>query len=102
VRRALTRRYARSLAGVALLLALGQLPALAATITVTGSCALVDAITAANTDTATGGCPEGSGADLIALTGDVELTAIDNTTDGPNGLPSVTSPLTINGNGHSL
>jgi Ca2+-binding RTX toxin-like protein len=102
VRRALTRRYARSLAGVALLLALGQLPALAATITVGGSCTLVDAITAANTDLATGGCPEGSGADVIALTGNVTLSAVNNTTDGQNGLPSVTSPITLNGNGHTL
>ena len=31
--------------------------------------------------------------------GTYTLTAVDNTTDGPNGLPSVTSPLTIQGAG---
>ncbi|MDN5871585.1 MAG: hypothetical protein L0H73_12795, partial [Nitrococcus sp.] len=55
-RRALQRKWRRSLAAMALLLALGQGPALAATITVDGAagCTLADAITAANTDTATG------------------------------------------------
>lgn len=102
LRRMLQRRYARSLTGVALLLALGQAPALAATITVGGSCTLVDAITAANTDLATGGCPAGNSSDVIALTGNVTLSAVNNTTDGPNGLPSVTSTITLNGNGHTL
>ena len=67
VRRALQRQWHLPLAGVALMLALGQSPALAATIPVGGSCTLVDAITAANTDTATGGCPAGNGADTIVL-----------------------------------
>ena len=56
VRRALQRQWHLPLAGVALMLALGQSPALAATIPVGGACTLGDAITAANTDTATGGC----------------------------------------------
>ena len=51
VRRALQRQWRMPLAGVALMLALGQSPALAATIPVGGSCTLVNAITAANTDT---------------------------------------------------
>src|SRR5262245_27246660 len=67
VRRALQRQWRLPLAGVALLLALGQSPGLTATIPVGGACTLVDAITAANTDTATGGCPAGSGADTIVL-----------------------------------
>ena len=58
-------------------------PLLAAVIVVDGSCTLVDAITAANTDMATGGCPAGSEADEILLTVDVSLTTINNTTDGP-------------------
>jgi hypothetical protein len=49
-RRVLQRKLAQSLAGVALLLALGQGEGLAATINVTGGCTLVDAITAANSD----------------------------------------------------
>src|SRR5438132_11392869 len=52
VRRALQRQWKQSLAGVALLLALGQGSALAATINVGGGCTLIDAITAANTDAA--------------------------------------------------
>lgn len=36
-------------------------------------------------------------ADIIVLEpgGDYILTAVDNNTDGPNGLPSITSPITI-------
>jgi hypothetical protein len=38
--------------------------------------------------------------DTITLeAGTYTLTAVDNETDGPNGLPSVTSPLTIRGGG---
>ncbi|MEE9293812.1 MAG: hypothetical protein V3W34_02450, partial [Phycisphaerae bacterium] len=83
-------------------------PARAATITVTSDsggtggpdCTLRDAITAANSDTATGGCTAGSGADVIELPDGVTITLTeeDNETDGTNGLPSVTSVLTINGN----
>ncbi len=54
----------------------------AATITVTSAsgetggpdCTVRDAITAANTDTATGGCPAGSGADVIELPAGVTIT----------------------------
>ena len=45
----------------------------AATITVNAECNLIDAITAANLDTARGNCPAGSGADTIVLTDNVEL-----------------------------
>ena len=46
-------------------------PAQAATITVDGTtCTLADAITAANNDTATGGCSAGSGVDTLTLTAD--------------------------------
>src|SRR5262247_1189436 len=44
VRRALQRQWKQSLAGLALWLALGQSLGLAATMTVGGSCTLVDAI----------------------------------------------------------
>ena len=43
----------------------------AASITVNASCSLDDAITAANTDRATGSCPAGNGADTIRLTGNI-------------------------------
>src|SRR5215203_2786349 len=68
VRRSLQRQWKRSLAGVALLLALGQAPALTATLNVGGTCTLVSAINAANSDTrANGRCGKGSGADRIVL-----------------------------------
>jgi hypothetical protein len=41
------------------------------------SCTLVDAIAAANTDTAVGGCPAGSGADTMKLITDITLSAIN-------------------------
>lgn len=67
-------------------------------------CTLRDAITAANTDTPTAGCPAGNGVDTIELPVDVTitLTAVDNTTTGENGLPVVASAITINGNGATI
>ncbi len=68
LRRALQRKLALPLVGVALLLALGQAPSQAATIVVDGTtCTLVNAIKAANMDTVQGGCPAGSGADTLVL-----------------------------------
>ena len=55
------------------------------------SCTLNDAIYNANTDTATGGCPAGSGADTIILNSDVTLSI---------SLQDITSEITINGNGN--
>ncbi|MEZ5582578.1 MAG: hypothetical protein R3F37_07280 [Candidatus Competibacteraceae bacterium] len=80
----------------ALLLALGA-PAQAATFDI-DSCdatALINAIDTAN----------GNGqADVINLSGDCvyTLTSINNVTDGSNGLPSITSTITINGNGATI
>ena len=104
VRRALQRQWRLPLAGVALMLALGQHPGLAATIPVGGACTLVDAITAANTDTATGGCPAGSGADTIVLpAGSTQtLTEVNNDTYGPTGLPVISSVITIAGQGSTI
>src|SRR5437867_7845740 len=75
--RRLQHRMAWSLAGAALLLALGQGVATAATITVTtdnpniisdGQCSLIEAIINANNDAAThADCLAGSGADTIIL-----------------------------------
>ncbi|MGH3999453.1 MAG: hypothetical protein ACRDTJ_18580, partial [Pseudonocardiaceae bacterium] len=103
-RRALQRRWRRSLASIALLCALGQAPALAATINVGGGCTLVDAITAANSDTATGGCSAGSGGDTIFLPSDSThtLRTVNNNTDGPNGLPVISSVITIAGNSSTI
>lgn len=51
---------------------------------------LIQAINAANADT--------RNRDTINLAaGTYTLTAVDNTTDGPNGLPSIKGPITLNG-----
>jgi parallel beta-helix repeat protein len=80
---------------VTTLLALAGSAAQAANITVDAgsTCTLADAITAANTDTATGGCAVGAGADTIILQTDVTLAA---------ALPEITSAVIIEGGGHKI
>jgi len=104
-------RMAWSLAGAALLMALGQGVATAATIIVTtsnpnivadGQCSLVEAILNANNDGGTHvDCAAGSGADTIVLpaNANVTLTKASDNTYGPTGLPLITSRITIEGNG---
>ena len=65
----------------------------AANIETSGSCALADAIIAANNDRAEGDCPAGRGADTIILTQDITLRA---------ELPAITSKITIEGNGYTI
>ncbi|MEM7116075.1 MAG: choice-of-anchor Q domain-containing protein [Chloroflexota bacterium] len=66
-------------------------------------CLLVDAIIAANTDTTTNGCAAGSaGADTITLLQDVQLTQVNNDNNGPNGLPLIISPITIEGGNFTI
>src|SRR5678815_1666363 len=82
--RRLQHRMAWSLAGAALLLALGQGVATAATITVTtnnpniasdGQCSLIEAIVNANNDAAThADCAAGSAADTIVLPANTNVT----------------------------
>ena len=60
-----------------------------AEIVVQDPCTLSDAIVAANTDSPSGGCPAGSGADTLTLTGDVALS---------EALPRIETPMTIEGN----
>lgn len=78
-----------------------------------GGCSLVDAITAANADVATGSCPAGSGADTLHLpAGSTQLlTSVNNSPAfdadhpavwGPTGLPIVTSEILIKGHGSSI
>ena len=57
------------------------------------ACSLALQITAANTDAPAGGCPAGSGHDVITLTEDIELGA---------PLPQITSEITIEGNGYTI
>jgi hypothetical protein len=112
--RRLQHRMAWSLAGAALLLALGQGVATAATITLTtndpsvisdGQCSLVEAIVNANNDAAThADCAAGSGTDTIVLpaNANVTLTNVSDNTYGPTGLPLITSRITIEGNGATI
>jgi hypothetical protein len=104
VRRSLQRQWKRSLAGVALLIALGQAPLLAATINVGGTCSLIKAIVAANKDTTVNGCTAGSGADKIVLpSGSTQtLTFVQNNVYGPTGLPVIRSEITIVGNNSTI
>lgn len=79
-------------------------PAGAANINVGGGCTLVNAIVAANLDTASGGCAAGSGADtLILQAGSTHtLTTVNNSERGPTGLPVIASDITIQGNGSTI
>ncbi|HUF38549.1 MAG TPA: choice-of-anchor Q domain-containing protein [Anaerolineales bacterium] len=69
-------------------------------------CSLIEALDNANTDSDTSGgdCPAGAGPDTIVLAAasTYTLSAAHNTTDGPNGLPSITSVVTIEGGGSTL
>jgi len=56
-------------------------------------CTLPDAIVAANTDTATGNCAAGTGADIIDIQVDVNLTA---------PAPWILSEMTLEGNDHTI
>jgi len=60
--------------------------------------ALIDAINAANDEAAN------PGPDIINLAegGGYTLTAVIDETDGANGLPSITSEITLNGNGATI
>src|SRR5688572_10811548 len=90
MRYSLQRQWKQSLAGIALLLILGQAPALAATINVGGSCTLARAITAANgTTTAGETCTNGAtGADTINLVAASKPTfaVANNSVYGPTAL----------------
>jgi hypothetical protein len=112
------RKLAQSLAGAALLLALGQ-GVQAATINVApkvlpgintgdGKCSLIEAIISANNDIAFGGCTAGSSADTIVLPAKSSFTLTTPYTDaytatyGPAGLPTITTEITITGNGAKI
>ena len=107
----LQQKLSRSMAGAALLMALAQGVATAATITVIakdprvrpdGQCSLIEAIVNANADAAFfSDCPAGDGADTIVLPAKANLAVRDvyDDTYGPTGLPLITSSITIQGNG---
>src|SRR5260221_4923152 len=95
VRRRLQRQWACSLAGVALLFTLQPTTSWAANFTAGTAADLITAINAANSDSA---------ADTITLTADITLIGVDNTSDfaRSNGLPVITSPITIAGQRHMI
>lgn len=71
------------------------------------ACTIRDAVTAANTDAATGGCAAGTfGVDTVQLPANAlfAFTAPDNVDDfnGSNALPVVTGDLVLEGNGATL
>jgi len=68
-------------------------PVYAADIVVDETCSLADAIAAANTDEAVGGCPAGAGADVITLSADIELEDL---------LPPFNSVITLEGSGYTI
>jgi hypothetical protein len=103
--RVVKKNSRRVLAGLTLLLLIGQAPAFAETIVVGGHCTLARAITAANSDTAVDGfCRQGHGPDTIVLPPHRPqvLTRVDNTTYGPTGLPVIGSRISIVGNGSTI
>ena len=67
--------------------------AYAASIAIDSSCSLADAITAANTDRASGGCPAGNGADTVTIHEHITLSA---------ALPDISSLIRIEGNSYSI
>ncbi len=72
-----------------------------------GVCTLRVALTAARTQTVTGGCPAGGSTTtivvpLVLMSTTVTLTERDNTEYGFNGLPIVGSNVTIQGNGLTI
>lgn len=101
LRRALQRRWRRSLGGIALLCALGP-AAMAATINVDETCLLINAINSANSNTSVTGCESGSGADTIVLTNGRRVFGVDNSEFGPTGFPVIRSQITIQGNGNPV
>jgi hypothetical protein len=106
MRRSLQRKWKQSLAGVALLLVLGQAPALAATINVGGSRTLARAITTANAATTAGEtCTKGTtGADTINLAAGTKPTFSKpiSYVYGPVALPVIGSAIKIAGNNSTI
>ena len=103
LQRPLARRLCQALTALGAVL-LTAAPLQAATINVGSSCSLQNAIHAANSDSAVGGCSAGSGADTILMprNAHVVLTAPDNDWHYGTGLPVVTSTITIEGNGSTI
>ena len=95
--------FRRSVLALAISLACASGTTSAAEINVRSDCTLVNAINNANADADTDGpkgCPAGSGADIINLGHHKRyLVEAPNWYYQPNGLPSISSTISISGNG---
>jgi CSLREA domain-containing protein len=112
---ALLKRGLLALATVAAVIPFASIRGAATDIMVTSTvdevnaadCTLRAAVIAANTQAPAGGCPAGSGDDTIVLTSHATYTLTQvgdvapagDPVPGPNGLPSITGRLRIDGNG---
>jgi len=71
-----------------------------------GLCSLIEAINNANSDgdSTSGDCPAGAGHDVIELSSaeTYTLTSVHNSADGANGLPTITSTITLNGHDSTI
>jgi len=96
-----TTRIQRSILATAISVSIAG-GAQANTINVTGSCTLIEAIKTANSGLVSPGCLQQGSAGPYKLVLDNSsthnLTLVENTTAGDNGLPSITSDITIQGN----
>jgi hypothetical protein len=101
------KKFIRHPLSIAISLSLTGGLANATVMNVSGACTIINAINNANANAdidGKGGCPAGKHPDIINLAAGkiYTLTTVNNTTDGTNGLPSITSNITINGNGATL
>lgn len=87
------RKMTALFTAIVLALFLLAAPVYAADIVVNENCSLIDAIKAANNDSAADGCPAGEDADIISLSADIALDA---------ELPPITSDIIIEGNGYAI
>ena len=68
-----------------------------------GACSISEATQNANSNAATNtDCIAGSGSDTIQLTTNVTLGASVDSTDGSNGTPSITTNITLDGQGYRI
>lgn len=101
------KKFIRHPLSIAIALSLTGGLANATVMNVSGACTIINAIKNANANADTdgkGGCPAGKGPDIINLAAGkiYTLSTANNTTDGSNGLPSITTNITINGNRATL
>lgn len=98
-----TRLHGLGLVSLAAASLYGPTAAQAASLEVDGTtCNLQDAVVAANTDAAVGGCPAGAGADTLLLTANTIYTLDSARRADPSTGIFVSSPVTIEGRGATI